>query len=308
MRGTEFLHLEATQTQLLASIKTESNLSTFGFMFRNVNFWFFAIVICVSLWSCRKELPNGGKPFYLEISDPEVSSSTTTGSALHNISDVWVQAGPKNLGVYSTPASIPVLTDTGTYTVVLQAGIKNNGTTTDRKPYPFYASQVLQIAFTDSQKISIKPRFEYVVSTRVALNEGFESGNAFTSAMTVVSGTPDVLEGTGSGLLQPGPSSTVEAVSATYSISTASIVYVEMNYKNDVPMTVGIESNEAGTTVRVDKVTLFPKLSWGKVYIEFTPQLRQLTSGSYRFYIKAINTDSSSAAKVFVDNFKVLYL
>lgn len=266
------------------------------------------LLVFYGVSSCTKKLPNGGKPYYLQIDSVKLDVSPTRGTASHLITDVWVQLGAKDLGVYEYPTQIPISAEPGTYTLVIQPGIKNNGTSNDRKPYPFYLPEVIDLSLGSDQFVRHIPHFEYVPAAHVT-NDDFESGNSFDTLFQRIEGTTDVFEGLRSVRMPISPGATV--VSRTnnwYPIPYASLCYVELNYKCDVPFTFGMESVQSGAMIAVSKVTLFPRYSWGKVYIEFTPEIARLNTGDYRFFIRAVNPDSSTVNSIYLDNFKVLYL
>jgi hypothetical protein len=55
-------------------------------------------------------------------------------------------------------------------------------------------------------------------------------------------------------------------------------------------------------------VVIDTKTTWNKMYIDITSDIANINSGTYQFYVKSYNDDSLSTKRVFIDNFKVIYL
>jgi hypothetical protein len=268
-----------------------------------------SLILIAFASSCNKGLPNGGKPYYLVIDSVVLDKEySRVGTSSQKITDVWVQVQDKNLGVNEYPFVIPMLFDPGTYKAALQAGIRNNGISSDRRPYPFYATLIYDMRLDTTQFIHVTPHFHYITNSGFhVVNEDFEAGNFFDKGFVSFTGTPDVFEGSVSARMELAPSQFIMARTPPFHFTSTSICYVELNYKSDVPVGFGIEATQSGANIDIDKVTLFPTTQWTKVYVEFTPQLTQTSgSDSYKFYMKATNGDTLNTASVFLDNFKIL--
>jgi hypothetical protein len=91
-------------------------------------------------------------------------------------------------------------------------------------------------------------------------------------------------------------------------IPNGRVAYIELNYKTDKPFSVGLLSNSLGSPVDMQLVVIDTKATWNKMYIDITSDLANINSGTYQFYVKSYNDDSLSTKRVFIDNFKVIYL
>ena len=95
-------------------------------------------VAAISFTGCDIINPSEKIPAYLHIDSFTLKGSYDSfGTLSHAITDVWVIIDNEFIGAYELPADIPVLKE-GKKSMVLKAGIKENGITNTRLPYPFY--------------------------------------------------------------------------------------------------------------------------------------------------------------------------
>ncbi len=269
------------------------------------SFLFYFILVFAS--ACSKKLPNNGIPYYLVIDSTSVlANSITQGSSSSKIDEIWVEMGSQNLGVYELPARIPVLAEPGNYTVTITAGIKNKGISSQRIKYPFYQSENFSVTLGNNQDITLSPIFKYFDVTQFIIKENFETSNNFGSNMSVVSDA-NVFEGSNSGLMIAPPLGAIEAKTNTVIIPKGSVVYIEMDYKSNIGFRVGYEYTVSGATQRLTQVTVNPKDTWSKMYIELTGDLSRSQSDIFSFFLNTDNGDSTTSGEVYIDNFKVIY-
>ena len=94
------------------------------------------------LWSDKP-----GDPFEVIVSSFDLETTDDQGTSSNNINEVWVYTETDVLGVFPLPASIPFITDAsmGVSELIIQAGIRVNGISATRKPYPFYKAMELEV-------------------------------------------------------------------------------------------------------------------------------------------------------------------
>jgi hypothetical protein len=93
----------------------------------------FAVVVMLSACASDK-----GVPAYIRVNSiPVVTEPITQGSNSSNITDAWIYADDQLIGAFELPCDVPVL-DLGTKKISIGAGIKINGISSLRAPYPFY--------------------------------------------------------------------------------------------------------------------------------------------------------------------------
>ena len=126
----------------------------------------FTIFFSLLLFSCS-EL-DLGIPNYLIIEEINVDDNTTA-----NITDAWVYVDDNLIGVYELPANFPTLEE-GIHKVRIRAGIKDNGISGIRIPYPFYSSYVIDtFDFNSNNALVVPPQVSYIENIDF-FNEHFE--------------------------------------------------------------------------------------------------------------------------------------
>ena len=84
-------------------------------------------------------------------------------------------------------------------------------------------------------------------------------------------------------------------------------VWLEVNYKTDVPLTFGVIANEHFQSLQAPVVTLFPNEEWNKVYLNLVTEVSGYpNAGDFNLFFGAIN-NTDDTATVLVDNLKLLY-
>lgn len=255
-------------------------------------------------------MPNGGKPFYIHIDSSSVSITNPAlqGSASSKLQQVWVEVGSNNLGVYPLPSTFPVLVEPGTYKLLIQPGIKNKGISDQRMIYPPLKPYFVDITFNPSiQSYTVNPIYTYKEICNFEMNEGFEFSNNFDASMQVITDS-NVFEGANSGMLEMSPISGVTSYTPSLSIPIGKQAFLEFNYKADKPFSVNMNTVVAGNSSDIQLVVVDSKKEWNKFYIDISPDISSLNTGSYKFYIKSYNDDSTQTKRVYLDNVKLIYM
>ena len=102
------------------------------------------ILVLVFYHVKRKEIND--IPSYMSINSVTLDENST-----HNISDVWIYIDDNLQGVYELPANFPIL-DEGTHKLRVKAGIKDNGISAKRIPYPFTHPSLLRNMISNLKK------------------------------------------------------------------------------------------------------------------------------------------------------------
>jgi hypothetical protein len=86
-------------------------------------------------------------------------------------------------------------------------------------------------------------------------------------------------------------------------------VFMEINYKNNQELLVGLRSYYTGaSTIEEQVITLRPTDSWKKVYINLTRQVSsQINANNYRIFFQTTKPSGSEPLEVLIDNFKIIY-
>ena len=139
------------------------------------------------------------------------------GEPTERIEEVWVYTERGVLGAFPLPADIPLLLeDLGeSESLTFLPGIRANGVSASRKPYPFYRAVTLDLAVVPGKSDTLVLSTGYADGVDVVVAEDFETANRFIEAATstaeVVRTTDPawVLDGQGSGYIALGPGAAV---------------------------------------------------------------------------------------------------
>jgi len=261
-----------------------------------------------------------GVPFEISVSSFDLVTTQDQGTSSNNINEVWVYTETDVLGVFPIPASIPFITDTsvGVSNLVIQAGIRVNGISATRKPYPFYKAMELEVENIPGGSKSVAFSSNYIESAQIILAEDFESANRFeanntSTAEVVRTVDPDfVFEGAASGLIllteeQYHITSTTQE--QLYNLPQSGPVFLEFNYRCDNSFAVGLESIGGFNPERTPIIVLNPTgEEWKKMYLDLGPLVLSSPSAfGYELTLDAILDVGEETGFVVVDNFKLVY-
>lgn len=245
-------------------------------------------------------------------------ASLNQGSSSEAITEVWVYANDKSLGVYDLPAKIPIL-DLGTSNIRIFAGIKNNGISNSRIRYPFYAPFDTTLTISAFQTDTITPAFYYY--NQVVISEkGFESINPFVQIgsnngdFSLTNQAAQVFEGnrSGWGHLDAGSSHLYYKDDDNLDYTSGDNVFLEMNYSSNNTFSVGFITTTGGIQAKNVALIINPSSSgdglspvWKKIYIDFGYVLQQNPNAQFHeLYIEANPTNSNTPVNIFLDNLK----
>jgi hypothetical protein len=289
----------------------------------------FILLLVALLCSCDSE--DERMPAYLNIATFHLQTSNATwhGSTSHKITNAKVFVIEKStgktqsLGVLPLPASVPVLLD-GNYELNIDPVIKANGNSLYLQIYPFYERFTTPIFFTELQTVSVSPVTLYKSESKFEFIEGFEGSQHLFSqdrdpnpATFIQISKADVFEGNSSGLITLDTANFFFAAATQnvyrLSIATAGKIFLEANYKTDVPIEFGIITvDEKGVETANFEFFVNPRNEWNKIYFDLTELVN--SSNTNKFYI-ALRTGipkingkfTLQKAEVFLDNIKLLH-
>lgn len=260
--------------------------------------------------SCGKE---NSVPAYLYIPNFNLATKNTEGSSSQKITDAWVYVDGQINGVFPLPITLPVV-ELGAHEITVFPGIRNNGTRSNPVIYPFYNAFKINMTLKAGQIDTIRPSTTYINTSQFKIMENFESGHILTvnkdNNANIRFVTADGLEGkSGQIILTKANPYMEKATSVRAQISeSAENIYLEMNYKTESALAVGIigsdATNTSGTTTY--KITLFPTKEWNKTYINLTNEAKDLKKTDYQIVFQSLLPDSLSTATVWIDNIKLI--
>ncbi len=288
---------------------------------RSISQLLIAFGMIAFLSTCDVINPEEAIPAYLHIRPFTLETEVLVeGTASHKITEGWVFVNGDFLGAYSLPATLPVLAE-GNTEIRIEAGIKDNGVSARPEIYPFYASYPINLDLTPNVTDTIRPTTAYLPETKFGFIEDFEIDRPRIFATQVVGETDiilqgdDVFEGDQSGLvtLQREDRAVVEiASSLDFSglLDDGVYVYLEVNYKSDVPVFWGIlgEPDPLAGLINFYETGFTPKDEWNKIYFNIGTAINSSQFEEYRIGFRAfIDEASPDSANVYLDNIKLLH-
>lgn len=248
------------------------------------------------------------------------------------------------LGTFQLPCTLPVLRDKNITRLTLVPVIKQNGIAATRIEYPYYERIVLNDVplVTDSTTNigtqNAEGEWEVQTCYRPWTVQQIVDGQILTTSDTVfkvlaqeyfeaiqfttIFDSSKVDRTTDPNLIRSGTGSGVIVVSADkqtldFEINNdivcndpTAYLYLEMDYKTDVRLSVGMKSAyyDGGTTSTQSAMTLYETTEWKKIYINLGRLWSQFNYHStFRVVFSALNT-SGNGGNVYLDNVKLLQL
>jgi len=240
------------------------------------------------------------------------------GTDSQKITCLSIYNGGTNIGTYSIPAHIAWL-NTGTSLWQVYGGINENGINATKNFYPFWLPDTMYINYKQADSFTYTPRMRYRSDINFWLLNDFETGNSFgryngDTVMTVTNKKTagEVFQGSYSGKIQFGSGSsyyTAQSPAKAFPLQGQAI-FVEMNYKCDIPFQVGIMyvDNSTGDTTLDYPVTINPKTTWNKIYVNISVDVQSAQATWYKVIINATKPTGNTSGYVLLDDIKVLNL
>ena len=281
----------------------------------------FLLFCLLAFVGCNIINPSEDEASYIEVNSVNVITDVAIqGSNAANISDAWIYVDEKLVGAFKLPCRIPVL-HSGTHKVSIGAGVQLNGSSSLRTPYLFYRFHEQEnVNLEPGQTTIISPTFSYFDSLTFAFKANFDdlSGNKLTSTsssdttLSLCNNPARVFEGAGSCLVELFRDSGFVDFQMIDPVSLpqgGANVFMEINYKNNQELLVGLRSYYTGASTKEEQVlTLRPTDIWKKVYINLTrPVSSQLNASNFRIFFQSTKPSGSEPLEVLIDNFKIIY-
>ena len=266
------------------------------------------LLLFICIISCKKEETNN-IPSYITINNIILNNNST-----HNITDAWVYIDDTPAGVYELPANFPVLEE-GKHKVRIRAGIKENGISGTRIPYPFYASFIIEeLIFDKTTTTIINPVVSYLENTILDdQSEDFDGNgvNLESDSTTFSIENTNSLDGyygtiTLKDSILLGEVTTKEFTNLPQQQAP---VYLEIDYKCNNRFLVGVYINFPQSSIlQKDLVWVNPKENWNKIYINLTSTITEAVGAdSFKIFIKTQRDFSLEKNTICFDNLKVVY-
>ena len=259
-------------------------------------------------------------PSYIQIDTISVQSQQISeGSNSHNIKDAWLFVDNQLIGAFELPMRAPVLEE-GEQLVEVFAGIDDNGIISIPEVYPFYDRYRATKTLKRGEVLVIEPEVMYNDDAVFGFIEDFELGNLFGADidgndLTRIEITnTGKFEGQRSGVIRLTAENPIfEHGSANFynlydENNPTSPVYIELNYRNNMPFEVGVIGFKNNALVEKVYVTgMNPSEDWNKIYINMSLDVNRMKADNYQVVIRAIKGQDIETGEIFLDNIKLLH-
>ncbi len=295
-------------------LNTISNLYL-RFVFMRSSYILFLLLVFVlsSLFSCKKDKLKAPESSFLIVNNVRVKTkkiNPNQGSEGHNITDMWYYVNGNFKGVFPVGSVMPIVA-TGNVEITLFAGIKNNGISDTRVPYPPYSQITFTLNIEPGKTYTYSPEFTYNSTAFFYYADDFDgSGSYFNSDINyncVVTHNPSKTFGNTGGSYYMTMYDTANVArliqtSQYFLPNSGAVIYVEMDYKCNQTLTAGLFA-ENSTWLPILNIT--PTSEWKKIYIQLTNTVSSSTYANFRFYIEA--TKEVANPEIYIDNIKLIY-
>jgi hypothetical protein len=261
-----------------------------------------------------------GVPAYIRVNAISVSTEPITqGTNSSNVTDAWIYVDDNLVGAFELPCDVPVLA-TGNRKISIGAGVKINGISSLRAPYPFYQFYETNAELVAGESVDIQPQVSYFDSLQFAFLANFddisgsklEASGATDTTIGITNNPAKVFEGNGSMIAQLNRDSGFVEFQFVETINLpkqGTVVYLEFDYKNTHVLSVGLKSYYAlAGTQSTELINLNKTDEWKKVYISMTRAVsEQLNASNYRVYFYSLKSAGSEPLEILIDNMKIIY-
>lgn len=280
-----------------------------------------SIILLFLFTSCEIINPSEEIPAYITVDTIQLTTDNNIhGSSKHGFSDCWLYVNNELIGTFEVPFTVPVLY-AGDCNIILQAGIKNNGSQSTRVVYPFVTSFTTTANLQANADIELNPIFEYNDDVVFALKENFEDlGISFEvseESDTVIQLVSDdnAQEGTSMAFFLDDQNKAFECkTSELFVLPQNSRVFAEISFKCTDSFQFGVFARKySGGAIfeeRIPIITLYKTEEWKTVYVELTSTVaNEINTYDYRLFFTCVRPENAtySETEVFIDNFKLLH-
>ena len=277
--------------------------------------------VAAGLWGCSLIATDQDLPIYLVVPEFQFSPGELQGTASTNITDLWVYSSTDVVGVFPLPAVVPLIgEDLQSGEVTLLPGIRENGLSDRRAPYPFYTTVDVIPDVAPGMRDPLLPEVGLVDNVRYLPIEDFETSNVFGSMVggvglirTDTGG--QVFEGEESGRLVVNgdePLVRVRTVEQEYDLTNGAPAFLEMDYRCDQAFVVGLYGFIGGQEIQHPAMVLTSTEEgstpeWNKIYIDIAPLVTaQGVADHFEVYVECILEAGRTQGSVGLDNLRIL--
>ena len=266
--------------------------------------------------SCKKYVP-APEAFFIQPSYVNLAITTPSiqGTSSSKITDLFLYVDGKFQGVYQPSNKLPIVTRGQNVKINVLAGIKNNGISETVITWPFLMKLEFDSLVASGKTVNRGFSFQYLPNVTFMWKEDFDgfgvslirsAVTATTTSLNLIS-SPESFESKSAMFELPSNIQLAQfETSVAYPIPHGNPnVYLELNYKCDLKVEIGITDGIHPKS----SITLNEKGDWNKIYIQLADALnREPLYDNAKIYFKTVNPNQLNGARVWLDNIKLIYL
>ncbi len=259
------------------------------------------------------------EPAFLILENPKLSTKSSEGDPVQNITDAWVFLDGQLLGVFPLPAKVPIIPTGQKILIQVSAGIKFDGVENSSGEYPFFVPIITELDIESGKNYTIPLNFTYRPDAIFDLIEGFENDNHIfeydidgNANSRINFSNQEKVSGAKSGIMtltneaQDGEFASIPFFDNNK--NKKGNVYLEFDYKSPEIIYVGAEQVYASSSKQIYVAYLQPTTSWKRVYINLTKEISQIAITNYRPIVGAsIKQSGRQNSEIYFDNFKLVH-
>ncbi len=273
-------------------------------------------LLTISFLSCKRE-DLDLTPSYIQIDSITLETNSLQGTCSHNISDAWIYINDEIQGIYELPCKFPVLAE-GNQKLTVRPGIKINGIASTRMFYPFYEPVTYNIHLVKDSTVYLNPSTTYNPSVVFAWLEDFEDGgislertNKSQVDIGKTSDMSEVYEGNYSAKIVLDSNRVLFECYTTenFVLNGNAINFLELNYKNNYDVYVGVFAYLSGQTIQRSVLVLNKTDYWKKIYVNLSNAVQEnITAQDFKVFFGIVK-DSADVLipTVYLDNIKLIH-
>ena len=292
--------------------------------------------------SCNKFEGDQTIPAYIRIDSIHLTTNyESQGAPTQNITDAWVYVNDQSIGAYELPAVFPVLAN-GLTEIRVDPGIKLNGISALRSPYPFYQPIVQDVMLVEGEEVNLNSDtlfmggnefVPYTMTTTYYDNLEFKWMEDFEDPSLSLDSTSKSL----TDITRTEPANNPEAFLSSYSKYSGLMILDEVKYIIDVATNVGNEdgfilpqtgqpvflefdfktnnyfstgfySQEISQIIQHPVVNMNPTDEWKKIYVNLSPGISaQYNAIDFNIFFGSIKESSVDEPRILLDNIKLIH-
>ena len=246
----------------------------------------------------------------------EIESISVDGDNTQNITDAWVYINNEFQGVFPLPTSFPTLNN-GSQTIIIEAGVKKNGISSSRIEYPFFSTYSIDAELTPNEKLVINPNVNYSITTFPYV-EDFEGIGTILEVVTdslnhslepiYDNSNPEFGNKHIKSVISGDANEIFECTTTNINLPTDKQVFLELDYKCNSTLVVGIYANLTSQVNKSAIIYLNKRDDWNKIYISLSEIISNYNNAqSFKIFFGMSRDTSLAQNEMYLDNIRILH-